>query len=228
MGECTMKLENPTRAITATIMVVKGNIDSLPLLGRPSLDELGMFKIDETSRLKSPNKAMKKIENENPELEEILDWYKNLFQGVGKATRDGQEIQIHLPMKEDAITITQKPRRVPYHLIEPFQRRIKEFIVNDIMDKVPDHEAITWCSSILVQPKPKNPQDITVSLYLRLLNRSMLCTRNIQAPITKDFVTEFRDCKVFSKLDLNHGYHQFCLDPESRKTMTFSTPWRNY
>ena len=56
----------------------------------------------------------------------------------------------------------------------------------------------------------------------------MLCTRNIQAQITEDFVTEFRDCKVFSKLDLNHGYHQFCLDPESRKTMTFSTPWGNY
>jgi len=29
------------------------------------------------------------------------------------------------------------------------------------------------------------------------------------------------------KLDLNHGYHQFCLDPESRKIMT-STPWGNY
>ena len=117
MGECTVNLENPMRAITATIVVAKGKIDSLPLLGRPSLDELGMFKIDETGRLKSPNKAMKKIENENPELEEILDWYKNLFQGVGKATRDGQEIQIHLRMKEDAIPIAQKPRHVPYHLI---------------------------------------------------------------------------------------------------------------
>ena len=118
MGECTVNLENPMRAITATIMVAKGKIDSLPLLGRPSLDELGMFKIDETGRLKSPNKAMKKIENENPELEEILDWYKNLFQGVGKATRDGQEIQIHLCMKEDAIPIAQKPRHIPYHLPE--------------------------------------------------------------------------------------------------------------
>ena len=39
VGECTVKLENPTRAITATIVVVKGKIDSLPLLGRPSLDQ---------------------------------------------------------------------------------------------------------------------------------------------------------------------------------------------
>ena len=93
------------KAITATI------------LGRRSLDKLGMLKIDETGGLKRPNKAVKKIKNENPELEKILDWCKNLFQGVGKATRDDKEIQNHLPMKEDAIPVAQKPRRVPYHLI---------------------------------------------------------------------------------------------------------------
>ena len=38
----------------------------------------------------------------------------------------------------------------------------------------------------------------------------------------------FQDCTVFSKLDLNHGYHQFVLDPESRSAMTFATPWGNY
>jgi len=116
-----VKIENQTREIEATILVVKGKIDSLPLLGRPSLDELGMLKIDETGGLKETNKAVKKIENEHPELETILHRYQNLFQGVGKATRDGQEIQIHLPMKENAIPIAQKPRRVPYHLNEPLQ-----------------------------------------------------------------------------------------------------------
>lgn len=67
MGECTMKLENQMRTITTTIVVVKWNTDSLPLLERSSLDELGMLKIDESGRLKRPNKAIKKIENENPE-----------------------------------------------------------------------------------------------------------------------------------------------------------------
>ena len=91
-------------------------------------------------------------------------------------------------MKEDAIPIAQKPRRVPYHLIEPLQGRIEEFIAKDIMEKVPDHEAITWCSPIVVQPKPKNPKDIRVSLDLPHLNKSMLRTRNVQAPITEDFL----------------------------------------
>ena len=142
-----------------------------------------------TGGLKEPNKAVKKIENEHTELEKILHHYQNLFQGVDKAIRDGQEIQIHRTMKEDAVQIAQKPRRVPYHLIELLQDRMEEFVKNDKMEKVPDQETITWFSPIVVQPKPKNPKDIRVSLDLRLLNKSMLRTRNIQAPLTEDFVT---------------------------------------
>ena len=57
MGECTVTIENKTRETEAILVVVQGKIDSLPLLGRPSLDELGMLKIDETGGLKEPNKA---------------------------------------------------------------------------------------------------------------------------------------------------------------------------
>lgn len=80
MGECTVKLENQTRAITPAIVFVKGKIDSLPVLGRPSLDELGMLKID----LKEPNKAVKKSENENPELEKIINRFSQSWQGNKK------------------------------------------------------------------------------------------------------------------------------------------------
>ena len=81
---------------------------------------------------------------------------------------------------------------------------------------------------LIVQPKPKNPNAIRACLDLRLVNKSMLRTRQVQAPITEDFITEFKGCMIFSKLDLNHGYHQFTLDEESRRIMTFSTPWGNY
>ena len=112
--------------------------------------------------------------------------------------------------------------------MEPLQKRFEEFVTNGIRENVPDQVAITSCSPIVIQRKPKNPEDIRVSLDLRLLKKSMLRTSRIQASITEDFVTEFCDCKVFIKLDLNHGYHQFSLDPQSRKTMTFPTPSGNY
>ena len=50
-------------------------------------------------------------------------------------------------------------------------------------------------------------------------------TRQVQAPITEDFIAMFI---VFRVLDMNHGYHHFTLDEPLRKLMTFSTPWGNY
>ena len=230
--EADVIIANQRRSVSTTIVIVKGQIDSPPLIGRATLEDLGMVMIDETGGLKSPNKIVKSISKQEPEtgsaeLSEILDKYKGKFTGIGKAMRDGQEIKITLPMQDDAIPIAQKPRRVPYQLVEPLQNRLQEFEDNDIIEPVPEHEAITWCSP-LVQPKPKNPKDIRACLDLRVVNKSMLRTRQVQAPITEDFIREFKDCKIFSKLDLNHGYHQFALDDESRRIMTFSTPWGNY
>ncbi len=230
-GECNVTIENETRQTQVPLVIVEGKINSLPLIGRATLEELGMVKIDESGRLKEPNKPIqniRKLQQTTPSVEEILEPYQDLFHGIGRATRNGEEIQLHLPMKEDAEPVAQKPRRVAYHLMDPLKKRLQEFVEQGIMEKVPDQEPITWCSPIVVQPKPKNPNDIRLSLDLRTLNKSMLRTRQVQAPITEDFITAFRDCSIFSKLDMNHGYHQFVIDPQSRQAMTFSTPWGNY
>ena len=216
MGKCNVTLENQTWKTRAKIAVIQGKIESLPLLGRQTLEDLGMIKFDAKGRLKQPNhdetQTINKVQTGNRHLDRILHQQKGRFEGIGKAKRDGEDINIHLPLKDDAQPIAQKPRRVPYHLMEPLKKRMEEFVDKDIMEKVPKHESITWCSPLVVQPKPKNPNDIRVSLDLRVLNKSMQRTRQVQAPITEDFITTFKDCKVFSKLDMNHGYHQFPLD----------------
>ena len=79
--------------------------------------------------------------------------------------RNGEEIQITVPIKDDGTHIAQKkPRRVSYQLTEPLKQRLAEFEDNDIIEAVPEHEAITWCSPLVVQPKPKNPKDIRACL----------------------------------------------------------------
>ena len=232
VGECNVTIENKTRTTDTKLVIIKGKMDSPPLIGRKTLEELGMVKFDPTGGLKQPNresgKNIHKIHTGNQEIDKIVQQHHKLFTGIGKAQRDGKTIYIHLPLKSNTTPITQKPRRVAYHLLDPLKNRINEFVENDIMEEVPVQEAITWCSPLVVQPKPKNPNDIRVSLDLRVLNRSMERTRHVQAPITEDFITTFKDCTVFSKLDMNHGYHQFSLDEESRKLMTFSSPWGNY
>lgn len=60
-------------------------------------------------------------------------------------------------MNKNAVPVAQKPRGIAYHLMEPLQKRLQEFVEKDIMEKVPDQEPVTWCSHIVVKPKPKNP-----------------------------------------------------------------------
>ena len=49
-----MIIKNQTRQTRTRIIVIKGKIDSLPLIGRPTLSNLGMVLIDETGNLTRP------------------------------------------------------------------------------------------------------------------------------------------------------------------------------
>ena len=180
-------------------------MDSLPLIGRPTLSNLGMVLIDETGNLTKPTEQetnkVKKTTATQPKLQEILKKYEERFQGIGKAKRDGQNIEIHLPMNEDATPIAQKSRRV----LDPLEERINEFVESDIIEKVPEHEAIEWCSPLVVQPKAKNPKDIRVSLDLRILNQSMSRTRNVQTPSPKTLSIHLRTAQFSAKSILTTG-----------------------
>ena len=109
----------------------------------------------------------------------------------------------------------------------------RDLITNII---IPTNEEITWCSPLVVQPKPKftdnkenlEPHMIRASIDMRIPNESMKRSRCVQAPKVDDFEYHYHDCKAFSKLDLKQGYHQLTLDQQSRQIATFSTPWSNF
>ena len=101
---------------------------------------------------------------------------------------------------------------------------------------MPEGEAVTWCSPLVVQPKPKfNAVDkeeleqhmIRASVDLRVPNQFMERHRITQGTIVENFMYKFHECTVFSKLDMRQEYHQLLVDSESKKIATFSTPWGN-
>ena len=67
-GECSVQLENQTRRWEAKLVVIEETNDSLPLLGRPTLGELGILKIDQTGGLRTPNKAVRKAKETNNDI----------------------------------------------------------------------------------------------------------------------------------------------------------------
>lgn len=48
LGECKVSIANSARKTKTKIIIIKGRRDSLSLLGRPTLKDLGMVIIDKT------------------------------------------------------------------------------------------------------------------------------------------------------------------------------------
>ncbi|XP_053376601.1 uncharacterized protein LOC123533440 [Mercenaria mercenaria] len=200
-GEFKATARNKTRGIKTVFIVVKGKINSPPLLGRKSLTELGMLDIRPDGSLREQN-----------------------------------ELRMRDRGDPEATPVAQKPRPVPYYLQEPLKTWLDECIKEEIFEEVESGEPVTWCSPLVVQPKPRytnvgkgnlEPHMIRASVDLRVPNKYMERNRILQAPVVEDFTCKFHDCKVFSKMDLRQGYRQLVLHPDSRVIATFSTPWGN-
>lgn len=249
-GEFNAIVRNKTRGVSTTFIVVRGRINSAPLIGRATLMDLGMLKIDPEGTLAEANSlgtqqdpqirmiAAKNKQQPQTGIDEIISRHSKVFEGIGKIrdNKRNEELYVNFSMKPEAVPVAQKPRPVAYHLKEPLRKWLEQGIEEDIFERVPLGEPVTWCSPLVVQPKPKfkdtpreklEPNMIRASVDLRVPNAYMNRNSITQGPIVEDFTYKFHDCKIFSKMDLRQGYHQLQLHPDSRAIATFSTPWGN-
>ena len=247
-GEFRATICNDTCGRLVTFVVVFGTIKSPPLVGKETLIGLGMLKIQPNGSLTEPNSlgtstdccADNTVKHTGmQEMEDLVAKYSHLIEGTGNMEdkKSGKEILGSFHMKASAIPVAQKPRLVPYYLQEPLKKWLDHGLAGDIFEKVPDDEPVTWCSTVVVQLKPKfaevppeklEPNMIRASVYLTVPNQYMENSRIAQVPVLEDFTHKFHDCSIWTKLDLRQGYHQLMLHPESRSVTTFSTPWGNF
>ena len=238
-GEFITTLRNKNRGTQSKFLVIRGKMDSPPLLCKSTLLELGMLKIDPEGTLKETIELrIKTVKTPDDSIEAALSEYSDVFQGIGcfREKSTGKKIEVRLEMEPDAEPVAQKPRPVPYHLQKPLKDWLDQVVNEEIFEKVPDGEAITWCSPLVVQLKPKftdmkseelESHMIRASIDMRIPNQSMKRSRCVQSPKVEDFTYRLHDCRIFTKLDLRQGYHQLALDPSTRQVATFSTPWGN-
>ena len=64
-------------------------------------------------------------------------------------------MEVKLEIDPTVTQLVQKPRNVPYHQQKPLKQWLDKGIEKDIFEKVLTNEAITWCSPLVVQTKPK-------------------------------------------------------------------------
>ena len=148
-----------------------------------------------------------------------------------------KNLYVQFSIKQNAAPIAQRPRPVPYYLQKPLKVWLEQCLENGIFEPVPADKPITWCSPIVMQPKPKyihvekdelQSNMIRAYIDLQIPNKYMERTRITHGPVVEDFVYKFHSSVVFSKLDLRSGYHQLMLHPDSRAIVTFSTAWGNF
>ena len=112
----------------------------------------------------------------------------------------------------------QRRRRIPFHVRKKFEDVLLRLEKLDIIEKV---ECTTlWISPIVVVPKKND--SIRFCVDIRLPNKAIKRERHI-TPTIDDIITELNGAQLFSKIDLNNGYHQLVLHEESIYITTFIT-----
>ena len=189
--------------VKSTIYVTEGTGGSL--LSWRTSEDLGLIKI--ASPLKAPGAET--------EVEQLVREYDDLFHGLGKLK--GRQVKIHVD--ETIPPVAQPHRRVPFHVRKQLEEQLEKDEQQGVIERIDG--PTPWVSPVVVVPK-KEPGKIRVCVDMRQANQAIQRERHL-TPTIKEIIKALNGATVFSKLDLNQGYNQLELAPESRTITTFST-----
>ena len=153
---------------------------------------------------------------EGTTIPELLHKFSEVTTGMGEYK--GEPVKIHID--ESIKPVAQPHRRIPFHVRKQVEEKLDQLQRDDIIERA--EGPTPWVSPIVVVPKPHNDNEIRICVDMRSLNKAIIRERHI-IPTTDDIIADLNGCKVFSKIDLNQGYHQLPLHPDSRHLTTFST-----
>ncbi|XP_072018807.1 uncharacterized protein [Amphiura filiformis] len=139
------------------------------------------------------------------------------FEGIGKLK--GTQAKLHID--DSVVPVAQPHRRIPFHTRKKVEAEVKKLQDLDIIEPVKG-DPTPWISPIHVVNKPKNPDQIRMCVDMRMANKAIARERHL-TPTIDDILASLNGATVFSKLDLNAGYHQIELAEESRHITVFST-----
>ena len=150
------------------------------------------------------------------DVPEFLKDFPRLLNGMGEYK--GEPVRIHID--ESVRPVAQPHRRIPFHVRKQVEDKLRQLENEDIIERA--EGPTPWVSPIVVVPKPSKPNEIRICVDMRSLNQAIIRERHV-IPTIDDVVSDLNGCKVFSKIDLNQGYHQIPLHSDSRQFTTFST-----
>lgn len=148
---------------------------------------------------------------------ERVDWkvrFPSLFSGgIGRV-----EDEITLSIDHTVTPVAQPYRRIPFAVREKLEGHLKELCSLDIIEPV--EGPTTWSSGVVIVPKADG--SIRLCVDMRQANRAIV-RHHYPVPTVDELLLDMNGSKVFSKIDMKMGFHQFVLNEESRDITTFNT-----
>ena len=153
--------------------------------------------------------------------EKVETTYTDIFQGLGKFPGEPYKLRL----KPDAVPVKHRPRRVSVHLQDAFHEEVERLVKIDVLEKVT--EPTEWVNSFVIVEKvidslnahsPNHVIRKSICLCIdpkdlnEALEREPYYSRSID-----ELISMFAGAKVFTIVDIDKGYWQVVLHPESRK-----------
>ena len=191
------------------------NMKTNCIIGHMSAVQLKLVEILNSINVSDVGDKTRVTSNVDMMSDKLVKQYAHVFEGVGKLK--GYKVKLHID--NDVKPTAQKHRRIPFHRRKAVETELNRQIDNDIIE--PATGPTPWVSQIVTVPK-KDPNAIRICADMRLPNQAILRERHV-TPTNDELIHDLNGAAIFSKLDLNAGYHQLELHEDSRYITTFST-----
>ena len=182
--------------------------------------ESSSFPRDAVSGSKFPSLT---AENGPISKESVVSTYADVFHGLGKFPGDPYKLRLK-PNSEPA---KHKPRKVPVHLQEAFHEEVKRLVEIDVLEPVT--EQTEWVNSfVVVEKSVEADSSSSHSPNHRIKRQIRLCIdpKDLNEALEREpyysrsideLIEQLHGAILFTIVDMDKGYWQVVLHPESRK-----------
>ena len=151
--------------------------------------------------------------------EKLVNKYPKVFdEGVGCL-----EGEYHIRLNAQVDPVQHAPRRVPVALRERLQDTLDDLVQQNIL--APVTEPTPWVNSMVVIPKKDGK--LRICLDPKDLNLAIQ-REHYPLPTIEEIATRLHGAKLFTVLDVRHGFWHVPLDEASSFLTTFNTPFGRY
>ena len=212
LGTCKLPVENPKTTTKYLVKFVVVEEELTPLLSRKAAEKMKLITVNYGNFESVTGVVTMKNKGVKEQFPDVFDGEVGTLPGT-----------VHLAVEPNADPVIRAAKRIPVELKEPLRTQLDKLVKLGVIEPV--DEPTDWVNQITIATKKNG--SLRICIDPRSLNQ-VLKRERYQLPVLDDILPDLSKAKVFSKVDLSHGYWHCVLDEESSLLTTFATPFGRY